>query len=578
MNHNIVNFDRNPQSKIDEEEYQSLLRSLLFIDGFGLLFVRSSPQIGNEIIKRIQKEIADKRFEILKLDKPIDSLYPLVEELPHREEIDVLFVTGLEYSIYEYEKNKFEDIFDDSSERYSYSQKEVPRVLGHLNLHRDRFRDNFNICFVFIVPLFVLKYLIRRSPDFLDWRSGVFEFPDNLPVMMKETEHISRESKSNSNYFDLTTQKKIQKMLEIRESLSRANKNQVQQTSLLLELGNLQISAEEYKEAIRTFDKVIEINPDEYSAWFYKGYILQKLERYEEAVESYTRSIKIKPDLHYLWHRRGDVLKQLERYEEALDNYNYAQEVDSECYNGWIDRGIVLKYLERYSEAIFSYDRALAIDPNNHYAWHNRAIALKDMGKYDEAIENYKQAQKINETCISGWKELGLLLESLGRYDEAINTYDKYLDIEPEDREILLKSGWILQIFGDKSKASNILRKIIETEPITYKQYLSKFVALVISERFDELSHVYQKLLELNPDNQDSNSWFVKSVLTIFSGRIKEAIYCLKKVYQIQPNFYKIKGLQILSLLHPKNIKRFATQIFRLVKILRTTNNQNSHK
>ena len=29
--------------------------------------------------------------------------------------------------------------------------------------------------FVFIVPLFGLKYFIHRAPDFFDWRSGVFE-------------------------------------------------------------------------------------------------------------------------------------------------------------------------------------------------------------------------------------------------------------------------------------------------------------------------------------------------------------------------------------------------------------------
>ncbi|MEC4816697.1 MAG: hypothetical protein SAK29_26035 [Scytonema sp. PMC 1069.18] len=85
-----------------------------------------------------------------------------------------------------------------------YKEDSVPRVLGHLNLHRERFRDNFNICFIFLVRLFGLKYFIHRAPDFYDWRSGVFEFleekiPVTIDIERKLYEQLESIARANSN-------------------------------------------------------------------------------------------------------------------------------------------------------------------------------------------------------------------------------------------------------------------------------------------------------------------------------------------------------------------------------------------
>jgi superkiller protein 3 len=60
-----------------------------------------------------------------------------------------------------------------------YKVDSVPRILNHLNQQRERFRDNFKICFIFIVRLFGLKYFIQRAPDFM---TGALE---NLNLVKK---------------------------------------------------------------------------------------------------------------------------------------------------------------------------------------------------------------------------------------------------------------------------------------------------------------------------------------------------------------------------------------------------------
>lgn len=178
----MTSIDWNAEIDFDpEEEYQSLLRILRWTDGFGLMFVHCSPAEGKHLIDRIHKDILQKKTATLTLGESDWNLYDLVNQLPNKDELNILFVQGLENPIYDYEKNR---LWDDSSDRYSYSLSGVPRLLSHLNMRRESFRDNLRICFVFLVPLFVLKYLIRRAPDFFDWRSGVWRF-DTDPGIVK---------------------------------------------------------------------------------------------------------------------------------------------------------------------------------------------------------------------------------------------------------------------------------------------------------------------------------------------------------------------------------------------------------
>ncbi|MBA7712318.1 hypothetical protein ES703_121292 [subsurface metagenome] len=50
------------------------------------------------------------------------------------------------------------------------------------------------------------------------------------------------------------------------------------------------------EEALESYDKAIEINPDYELAWYNRGVSLEQLDRDEEALESYDRVIKINPE------------------------------------------------------------------------------------------------------------------------------------------------------------------------------------------------------------------------------------------------------------------------------------------
>jgi tetratricopeptide (TPR) repeat protein len=73
-----------------------------------------------------------------------------------------------------------------------------------------------------------------------------------------------------------------------------------------------------------SYDKALQINPNNIDAWNGRGSILQGLGQYEEAIAAYDRAIQVNPKFGWAWYNRGLVLEQLGRYEEALDSYDKA--------------------------------------------------------------------------------------------------------------------------------------------------------------------------------------------------------------------------------------------------------------
>ena len=109
--------------------------------------------------------------------------------------------------------------------------------------------------------------------------------------------------------------------------------------------------------------------------------------KYEEAIKSYDRAIEIDPKKTEAWYNRGDSLGKLGRHEEAIKSYDRAIEIEPKDAKAWYNRGYSLGELGRNEEAIKSYDRAIAIDQKKAAAWYHKGVCLNKIGRVQEAEE-----------------------------------------------------------------------------------------------------------------------------------------------------------------------------------------------
>ncbi|PZO34016.1 MAG: hypothetical protein DCF17_21015, partial [Shackletoniella antarctica] len=398
------------------EDYEALVRSLQWAKGFGLLFVQCAPAEGERLMQRVQADIADKTVDVLRLEGEVDDLYDTVAALPEIAKTNVLFVTGLEKSLVPYIKPGY------GSEGDYYAKDTVPKLLGKLNLQREKFRDTFNTCFVFLVPLYAMKYLIRRAADFFDWRSGVWEFVGSPDEVRQKTEQVLQGD--YGEYLSWTPQQRRERLLETEDLLAEGGHSPETKFELYFEAGNLAAADQQFKWAIASYDAALAIKPDKHEALYNKGIALDELGRYEEAIACYDAALAIKPDDHQALYNKGYALFNLGRYEEAIASYDAALAIKPDKHEALYNRGIALYYLGRYEEAIASYDAALAIKPDYHEALNNKGYALFNLGRYEEAIACYDAALAIKPDKHAALNSKGVALGNLGRYEEAIASYD----------------------------------------------------------------------------------------------------------------------------------------------------------
>ncbi|MFM6058705.1 MAG: hypothetical protein ACKPBT_11095, partial [Microcystis aeruginosa] len=203
------------------ESYQALLRSLKRKNGFNLLFVRCSPVQANEIIQRVNQDLPKKKIEVLQLDPETDNLYQEIVNLPNYTNLNILFVRGLENALLRYEEAESEGYFLSSqSPVYGGTWAGVPKILGYLNLSRERFERQFPFTLVFLLPEFALRYFIRRASDFFDWYSGVYEFPTDKDILHREIRRLVYLDGDLDTYQQFTPQQPQEKLAEIKAYLS----------------------------------------------------------------------------------------------------------------------------------------------------------------------------------------------------------------------------------------------------------------------------------------------------------------------------------------------------------------------
>jgi Flp pilus assembly protein TadD len=439
MKPEAIDWDEDLPPAEPEEEYLGLVRTLKRTKGFGLLFVECSPAQGERWIARVKTDIPQRKIEVLRLKESVYDFYNLIAELPDRDRINVLFVKGLEYSLYEYEQEK-KDIGWESKDIYSYSWRGVPPVLINLNQQRERFRDNFKICFVFILPKFAIDYLIQRAPDFFDWRSSLFKLSMDRESLNWESIIACLERGKLEDYLSLTPQERKRELVKIQTLIDEDGQTEAQKAKLFYEQALLYDFAEQYAKAIASYDKALEIKPDKHDAWNNRGIALGNLGRLSEAIASYDKALEIKPDKHEAWNNRGSALDDLGRLSEAIASYDKALEIKPDKHEAWYNRGYALGNLGRLSEAIASYDKALEIKPDLHEAWYNRGYALGNLGRLSEAIASYDKALEIKPDLHEAFYNKACSYALNGQVDLSLQNLQRAIDLNPDKYREMAKT------------------------------------------------------------------------------------------------------------------------------------------
>jgi tetratricopeptide (TPR) repeat protein len=512
------------------ETYQALARSLDLTEAFGIFLVRCVEGERDQLIQRLRSDLPKQQMAELRLEAALEdgNLYNLVAaKLQVQPDLDVLFIDGLEKSFEAYIKPGYGGQGD------YYKMDSVPRVLGHLNLQRERFRNDFPVSLVFFLSPFGLKYMARRSPDFFDWRSGIFEFVADQDTVEK----LSQAMYGNySEYLQWTHEQRVNRIREIQALLEEDHQTSDHRAILASEQGNIFAADQNYEAAIAAYDEALKHKLDKLGAWNNRGMSLDTLGRYEVAIASYDEALKHKPDYHGAWYNRGVSLKNLGQHEAAIASYDEALKHKPDYHEAWYNRGISLKNLGQYEAAIASYDEAVKHKPNFHEAWNNRGVLLDDLGQYKAAIASYDEALKHKPDYHEAWYNRGISLKNLGQHEAAIASYDEALRHKPGDHEAWYSRGISLKNLEQYEAAIASYEAALEIKPDNYKIWNARGAILCDHlKKYPEALDSFEKAIQYNSDDLYTKAHTLRNMGVVYTktDRLKESILVSQNALEI---------------------------------------------
>ncbi len=127
----------------------------------------------------------------------------------------------------------------------------------------------------------------------------------------------------------------------------------------LLGKANALVGLKKYSQALEIFNRTLEMHTKDEQVWYDRGNLLtQAFKEHQQAIASFDRAIQLNPNFYPAWLGKGLALMSLKRYPDSLEALDRAKELNSQDPFIWVNRGMVLEGLEEYEQALASYEKA----------------------------------------------------------------------------------------------------------------------------------------------------------------------------------------------------------------------------
>ena len=197
-------------------------------------------------------------------------------------------------------------------------------------------------------------------------------------------------------------------------------------------LAEIQDGKGQTEEAIKTYEKALQVNLNSPETHFNLGLVFHRLGRNKEANTSYQKAISLKPDFINAYFNLGLVYQNVQDYKKATENYQKAIELQPNFHEAIGALGTTLQAQGKLEEAIQRYQKALSIQPDakNHF---NLAAGFRTQGSLDLAIEHFEKSLSIDDKNSHALTSLGDALWHKGKTKEALRKFNQALVINPDN-------------------------------------------------------------------------------------------------------------------------------------------------
>lgn len=266
-------------------------------------------------------------------------------------------------------------------------------------------------------------------------------------------------------------------------------------------MGKLELSKENYSEAIKNFNIATIAKPNDFEAYFLRGIAKYSLSDFSGAVEDFTKTLEIHPLYVRAYHYRGVANDRLANYADAMSDYQHAISLDPFSEELHIASGATYMHLKDYDKAVAEFDTALIINPENSNAYISRGIAKRYLDDLDGALSDMNNAVYNDFFNIEAVARRGMIELEREEYQEAMNDFNYALRMDKDNPLIYFNRAVAYLHLGDTTAALQDYEKVNNLDQRNALTYFNRAIIYSIKNDYDVALALYNKVIEINPQN-----------------------------------------------------------------------------
>ncbi|MFY9605241.1 MAG: tetratricopeptide repeat protein [Thermoplasmata archaeon] len=293
---------------------------------------------------------------------------------------------------------------------------------------------------------------------------------------------------------------KVNKRKRAKSAIEKLDRFADKDPSVLLLQADLYLDAGFTEQAMKRSSEFISKRKDSAEGYAHLGNAEHELGDYGEAIATFEKALEIAPNDKELWNNLGYTCFVAGYLDRALSSFDKALAIDPNYKHAWYNKGYAYHGADLLEQAVDCYRKALSIDPHDRVLWNNLGNALYNLGKYADSIPKFVEAITVDPDYEIAWNNIGNALEKMSMFNEAVSYHDRSLDISPDFDYALFAKGVCRSMMGDLEGGYDLVLESLDLNPHYDEAWKARASIAGKLGRWDEALIAIEEALAINPE------------------------------------------------------------------------------
>lgn len=266
--------------------------------------------------------------------------------------------------------------------------------------------------------------------------------------------------------------------------------------------------------------------PDYKQEYLKSGINFQKEGRYDSALKEFERMLEIEPENEIAHLEIGKTYKMMNRCQEAIKKFVHLIRINPNNREAIIELGETSRLNEDYQLAIEEVQEVIKKSPANEQAYIELSKIFLKNSDYESSFRQLNKALEINKANSEIYLCLGKAYWAKGEKEEAISSIKKAIEIDPNNRHAHGELGDIYRQEKNYPVATNEIETAIKLGPLDIQQRFKLIQLYNLQNKFDLFEKEAREILKFKPEDsffQDSmlNEIEILQKKTVLKSRVK---------------------------------------------------------